>query len=457
MRLLILFLLPIFTFSQTYKSDSYLICKIALSGNKKTHSKIILRELPFKVGDTLKSENITEQLRIAKENILNTSLFNFADIDTFETRNDSIKISIKLVERWYLWPIPIFEQASRNFNSWFYDRDFDKINYGLFLAQQNFRGRNELLRIVFRRGFREQYGFAYSIPGIGKKQKLGIEVKFLYYKQRKLAFSTFENRPVYFYTDNYNYENSSSTISFTYRPEIYNKHNLEIAYNNYFITDTLFKVNPQFIWDNKNKTQFMFMSYSFTRDKRNSNYYPLKGYYTSIFLSKTGFGILPDEINYYTVNVKASKYFQLSERFFLSTAAQAEYSNLKDYTYLFSHAFGYSNFTKGMELYVIDGNGFVLSSNSFRYQLIKPHTWHIKKIKAEKFTKFHFAFYTSFNFDAGYVLNNLNINMPHSNELLYGYGIGIDFVTYYDIVLRFEYSFNKFGEKGLFLHFNAPF
>ena len=188
MRLLILLLLPIFTFSQTYKSDSYRICKIALSGNKKTHPKIIFRELPFKVGDTLKSENITEQLKIAKENILNTSLFNFADIDTFETRNDSIKISIKLVERWYLWPIPIFEQASRNFNSWFYDRDFDKINYGLFLAQQNFRGRNELLRIVFRRGFREQYGFAYSIPGIGEKQKLGVEVKFLYYKQRNLHF-----------------------------------------------------------------------------------------------------------------------------------------------------------------------------------------------------------------------------------------------------------------------------
>ena len=47
--------------------------------------------------------------------------------------------------------------------------------------------------------------------------------------------------------------------------------------------------------------------------------------------------------------------------------------------------------------------------------------------------------------------------MPHSNEFLYGYGLGIDFVTYYDIVFRVEFSANKFGETGLFLHFNAPF
>ncbi len=452
MRFLILLFLPLFTFSQSYK-----ICKIALAGNKKTHPKIILRELPFKEGDSLNSKNISEQLKIAKENILNTSLFNFADVDTFGTTTNTISISIKVVERWYLWPIPIFEQAATNFNTWLYERDFDKINYGFYLTQANVRGRNELLRLVVRRGFREQYGIAYSIPGIGKKQKLGVEVKSLYYRQRKLAYSTFDNKPIDFYTDKYNYQNSSASISFTYRPEIYNKHNFEVAYNNHAITDTLYKANPLFLWNNLKNIQYLFLSYTFTRDKRNSNYYPLTGYFASVTLSKTGLGIFKNEINFYTANIKTSKYFQLLNRLFYSTAAQAEYSNLKNYSYLFSHAFGYSNFTKGMELYVIDGNGFGLWNNSFRYQIIKPHTWNIRKIKAEKFTKFHFAFYTSLNIDAGYVVNNLNINMPHSNEFLYGYGVGIDFVTYYDIVIRFEYSINKFGEKGIFLHFNAPF
>ncbi len=452
MRFIILFFLPLLSFSQNYK-----ISKIEISGNKKTHPKIILRELPFKEGDTINFDKISEQLRIAKENVLNTSLFNFAEVDTFAVTIETVNISIKVVERWYLWPIPIFEQAARNFNSWFYERDFDKINYGLFLAQSNFRGRNELLRFVFRRGYREQYGFAYSVPNIGKEQKIGVELKFLYYKQKNISYNTIENKPVNFVTENYNYQNLSSSVSFTYRPKIFNYHNVVFSYNNYFITDTLFSLNPNFIWKNKQNAQSLFLSYTFTSDKRNSNYYPLKGYFTSVTLSKTGFGLLENEIDYFTINVKSSKYFQISNRFFYSTAAQAEYSNLKNYNYIFSHAFGYSNYTKGMELYVIDGNGFGLWNNAFRYQIIKPHTWNIRKIKAEKFTKFHFAFYASLNVDAGYVLNDFNINMPHSNEFLYGYGVGIDFVTYYDIVLRFEYSINKFGEKGVFLHFNAPF
>jgi len=453
MRLLLfLFLFPLISFSQTF-----LLGKIEISGNKKTHSKIILRELPFKEGDTLYLDKIPQQLKKAKENLLNTSLFNFAETDTFGTTTNTINISIKVVERWYLWPIPIFEQATRNFNSWLYERGFDKINYGLFLAQLNFRGRNELLRFVFRRGFREQYGLAYSVPGIDKKQKLGFEIKYLYYRQKKLAYITTNNKPDYFFTNTYNYQNSSASISFTLRPEIYNRHNIEMSYNNHFINDTLFEANQYFLGNFNKETQYIFVSYNFTRDKRNSNYYPLKGYYLSATVSKTSLGMLKNETDFFTINTKASKYFQFSKRFFFSTAGQAEYSNLKTYSYLFSRAFGYKNFTKGMELYVIDGNGFGLCNNSLRYQLVKPHTKQIKKIKAEKFTKFHYAFYTSFNFDAGYVLNQTEINMPYSNEFLYGYGVGIDFVTYYDIVFRFEFSVNKFGETGIFLHFNAPF
>jgi len=452
MRFLFILLFPIFAYSQTIK-----VCKIDITGNKKTHPKIILRELTFRAGDTLNISDLKNKFQSSKDNLLNTSLFNFAEIDSTNLQGDSVTIKINVVERWYLWPIPIFEQASRNFNTWFYEKDFDKINYGFFLAQANFRGRNELLRMIVRRGYREQYGFAYSVPGLGKKQQIGAEVKFLYYRQHKVSYNTVENKPVYFSTDFYNYKNLSASANITYRPAIYNWQNFEISYNEQYITDTLFKVNPSFIWKNKINTNYFSISYVFTRDKRNANYYPLTGYYTSFLISKTGLGILKNEIDFFTINLKFSKYVNIHKRFYYSVAAQTEYSNIKNYSTLFTHAFGYKYFTKGMELYLIDGNGFGLLNNSFRYELIKKKTINFKKIKAEKFTKFHFAFYLSLNADAGYVVNQMNVNMPHSNEFLYGYGAGIDFVTYYDIVFRFEYSINKFGEKGLFLHFNAPF
>jgi hypothetical protein len=40
-----------------------------------------------------------------------------------------------------------------------------------------------------------------------------------------------------------------------------------------------------------------------------------------------------------------------------------------------------------------------------------------------------------------------------ANELQYGYGIGVDFVSYYDAVMRLEGSFNALGEPGFYINF----
>ena len=59
--------------------------------------------------------------------------------------------------------------------------------------------------------------------------------------------------------------------------------------------------------------------------------------------------------------------------------------------------------------------------------------------------------------DIAYVEDNqFQLNNSLSNELLFGSGIGLDLVTYYDKVLRLEYSMNKMKETGFFVHFIAP-
>ncbi len=58
--------------------------------------------------------------------------------------------------------------------------------------------------------------------------------------------------------------------------------------------------------------------------------------------------------------------------------------------------------------------------------------------------------------DAGYVVNNRSFSGELPNSLLLSGGVGLDLVTYYDIVTRFELSMNKMGEHGFFIHFIAP-
>ena len=53
-------------------------------------------------------------------------------------------------------------------------------------------------------------------------------------------------------------------------------------------------------------------------------------------------------------------------------------------------------------------------------------------------------------------LKNKQQNNYLANTVLCGSGLSLDFVSYYDLVLRMEYSINRLNEKGLFLHFIAP-
>jgi hypothetical protein len=47
-------------------------------------------------------------------------------------------------------------------------------------------------------------------------------------------------------------------------------------------------------------------------------------------------------------------------------------------------------------------------------------------------------------------------NSALANTFLWGSGIGIDIVTYYDIVLGCSYAINKMGEKGFYFGIKAP-
>jgi hypothetical protein len=44
-----------------------------------------------------------------------------------------------------------------------------------------------------------------------------------------------------------------------------------------------------------------------------------------------------------------------------------------------------------------------------------------------------------------------------SNRFLYSGGVGLDLLIFYDVLFRLEYSINRFGENGLFLHRKYPF
>jgi len=123
-------------------------------------------------------------------------------------------------------------------------------------------------------------------------------------------------------------------------------------------------------------------------------------------------------------------------------------------------AIGYDrDIVRGYEYYVVHGNNFGIMKNNLKFALLPTREFNVNFIRSEKFSKVHYAFYLNAFFDLGFVDNffpQQELNNELENTLLMGYGLGLDFVTYYDLVFRFEYSFNRMNEHGFFLHFIAP-
>jgi hypothetical protein len=68
-----------------------------------------------------------------------------------------------------------------------------------------------------------------------------------------------------------------------------------------------------------------------------------------------------------------------------------------------------------------------------------------------------FVFYAKAYADYGYAYNKAFPDNSLVNKNLYSGGFGIDVVTFYDLILRFDYSFNQLGQNGLFLHIRNDF
>src|SRR5690606_1749219 len=103
-----------------------------------------------------------------------------------------------------------------------------------------------------------------------------------------------------------------------------------------------------------------------------------------------------------------------------------------------------------------DGRHHVLFKSNLKFKFLDK-TKTISRIKDSRFNHLPIkCFITSFA-DAGFVWSNQN-NFSNSlqNQLLSGYGLGLDVVTYYDRIFRVEFSFNHLNENGLFLHFTQP-
>jgi outer membrane protein assembly factor BamA len=435
------------------------ISSIQIEGNKKTQEHIITRELTFKAGDTLRRDELDQAVERSRLNILNTvHLFNFARAEKVYADSSHVTIRFTLSEAWYTWPAPIFELVDRNPNEWLRRRDLSRTQYGIYVSQYNCRGRNETLNFGFKAGYTQSLNFQYSIPYINRSQTAGLAFGGSYSRNRETNYNILYNKQLFFKADEYFTRNNLNFfLRYSYRKSLYTIHSLTLGYRDFSVADSILILNPEFLPVTGNRIRYFYLSYLLRLDKRDLRTYPLRGYLATGEILKSGLGLHEEDIDEWVGAFSFRKFWELSPRWFYAAGLIEKISLVNRQAYSNQLALGFGDYLRGYEYYVINGQHGTLLKTNFKYLLMKTRIVRLKIIPVEKFRTIPNTLYVNLFADAGHMrdryFNTLN---PLANTLLLSCGMGLDYVTYYNAVLRADYSINKFGEKGIFLHFTVP-
>ena len=448
----------------SFAQEKVTIEKIYIDGNKITKKHIILRELEVHEGDTVDVNLLDEYIDKSLENLANLGIFNFQDIYIIRPDDtDKVRLFVQVTERWYVFPSPYAAVADRNLTAW-YNRGKDRwrhLNYGFWLFWNNFRGRAETIDFLFKTGFDQHYQLTYKVPYLNRRKTLGITTGLLYVRSHQTNAITLNNKDI-FYPYPIRREEFAKKLKevftqFVYRKDIHTRHIWQVSYSDYHFSDSLLILNPYFSFAGNTQNRFFGLMYMIKHDFRNYIHYPLKGYYIDFMIRRRGFGLgnfrFEDGSTEVAFNIR--KYIPLSGKFYFATGFQAFHSLKRNTPYFYSPELGdMRSLIRGYENFTVRGQSFAIVRNNLKYELLPSTTFLVKGIR-EEFGKVHYSLYLNLFADAGYMKDAFfPLENTMGDRLLLGGGIGLDLLTYYDKVLRLEFSYHHFGGGfGFHVHY----
>lgn len=434
-------------------STPFTIGKIFVSGNKKTKPYIIERELPFRSGDSIYLPELVKGFEVARQQLMNTTLFNDVVVALKSFRGYVVDIQIDVKERWYIFPIPYVKPSDRNFQEFIKQGlSFDRLNYGFKFQYNNFTGRNDKLKIWLITGYTKQIQFLYEQPYADKSLKHGYKLGFSYFTNDEINFATRNNEQKF--TDSIGkYTQWYAHVDYTYRPGLrtFNAVRLGLAYQE--IDSLVFNLNPKYLPTRKTRIIYPELSYTLNYFKVDYIPYPLTGWKGEFTFLKRG---INGDMNMWQIGGKFLKSQQIGKKAYYAYQAIGTLRVPFDQPFVNQRMFGYSDvYLRGHENYVIDGVASLLVRQTLRREILKFNV--PTYLKSRSHSSIPFKFYLKAFGDIGYVHNPVNPENSLTNRMLYTAGFGLDMVTFYDFILRVDYSFNQLGQNGLFLHIKGDF
>ncbi|MBM3414020.1 MAG: hypothetical protein FJY16_03665 [Bacteroidetes bacterium] len=450
--------IPTYTAKQANTGPTFLIATIIVSGNKKTRSNIVLREVPFKSGMSFSLSQLIDLFKQGEQQIMNTALFHSACIYASKFEGNCLEITVEVIERWYLFPFPFFDLVDRNINQWLIDQhaSLQRVNYGLKLLHNNTTGHNDKLRLWLINGYTKELSISYEKPYFDREMQWGFRLVARTGKGHEINYNTIADKQVFLRTPGFVRSFTSLGGELTYRKKLFTRHNFGLFYFREKVADTVLRANPYYFQAPGRINQFPELYYQFIYAKMDYIPYPRKGLATHVRFSKLG---ITPAFNLWQLHWQTKKVWPLGLKNILTLESYAGIKLPFSQPYVNRRFLGYNEiFMNGFEYNVVDGvaGGYVRSSIArelFCVNIPLPGFFR----KRASITTVPFRIFGKLYSNAGYVYSpDPGFNFLQ-NKFLHAAGLGIDILSLYDLTIRIEYSFNNFGKNGLFLHRTSSF
>jgi hypothetical protein len=290
-----------------------------------------------------------------------------------------------------------------------------------------------------------KYGYGFSVGYSGVKEVNAITVN---------------NKQVFVKSDSikdagrFLQENMVVNFQVNYRPRIRTTHVFQVGYHWDKIDPAVLQTNPHYL-SKDGGTSVHYPDFVYILKYVQADYQPYlqKGQIAEINFMRRG---VTEDVSMWMLKLKGTQAWKIPRNYSYALSMGGVIKLPFNQPYTQQRMFGYGDFyLRGLEKYVIDGSlGFVVNQTlrkkvadfNFRLPILSKTHDHIP-----------FRIYMKTYADAGISYNKNSVNNPLDNKFLYSGGVGLDVVTLYDLVLRFECSANQKGETGFFFHVKNEF
>jgi outer membrane protein assembly factor BamA len=441
------------------------VAAILFAGNNRTRERTLRAELDFHEGDSLTIADLASRLEANRRRVFNLQLFHAVLVQGSCGGSGQLTVLFSVQERWYILPTPILS-LGEDFNRWRTRTDrWQRLDYGLHVVDNNFRGRAEQLTANVQLGFNRKYELFYEAPGLGRRRRVGAGFGISYYQSRNLDYNTLGDRLRSLpeaETDAYPIQRFYVSGGLRLRHTVQLVSAFDVSYHREQISDTIYRLNPNYFLGLAQR-QYVDAGLVTTLNRRNTFAYPLTGQFLQASLLLRQFVGAERSPSYATARLRYARYLSLGHGFYYAGGLAGQVRlGASRLAYADARSFGYEALVRGYDFYVVEGRAYALTQQGLSLRAWAPPPLRLPFIHNPKVNTLPLAIYLNAFADAGLAGGSVGRYQSPTNQLpgqwLASVGLGLHLVTYYDRVFCIELTrtLTVYPSTGVFLRTAFP-